>query len=273
MNKNINKEKEEEEILYLNRELNRKNIEVKNLQKRILNLIDEKQFLLNEINILKNQNDIIKIKSEKIFNDNKVIYDKKEKELLSIINNLEKVLKEKEKNEINKNDNLRKKLSKANEEINNLKIMNNNRDNILLLINHFFENIKNNLNLNYELHLDFIPYIFDKASFVNNLKVLENEIINKITNNNKEKLRKENKAIKNNKENKQKMIFMNRFIKKTKKKININLKTKKGNKYFRTPPRLYKDNNKTNIDENNISSYILNTNNDFFHSRLNNTIE
>ena len=55
--------------------------------------------------------------------------------------------------------------------------------------------------------------------------------------------------------------------------VNINLKTKKGNKYFRTPPRLYKDNNKTNIDENNISSYILNTNNDFFHSRLNNTIE
>ena len=256
MNKNINKEKEE--ILYLNRELNRKNIEIKNLQKRILNLIEEKQFLLNEINILKNENNIIKIKSEKIFNDNKVIYDKKEKELLSIINNLEKVLKEKEKNEINKNDNLRKKLSKANEEINNLKIMNNNRDNILLLINHFFENIKNNLNLNYELHLDFIPYIFDKASFVNN---------------NKEKLRKENKAIKNNKENKQKMIFMSRFIKKAKKKININLKTKKGNKYFRTPPRLYKDNNKTNIYENNISSYILNTNNDFFHSRLNNTIE
>ena len=258
MNKNINKEKDEEEILYLNRELNRKNIEIKNLQKRILNLIEEKQFLLNEINILKNENNIIKIKSEKIFNDNKVIYDKKEKELLSIINNLEKVLKEKEKNEINKNDNLRKKLSKANEEINNLKIMNNNRDNILLLINHFFENIKNNLNLNYELHLDFIPYIFDKASFVNN---------------NKEKLRKENKAIKNNKENKQKMIFMSRFIKKAKKKININLKTKKGNKYFRTPPRLYKDNNKTNIYENNISSYILNTNNDFFNSRLNNTIE
>ena len=165
---NINEEKEE--IWFLNKELNRKNILIKKLQERIWNLIDEKNFLINEINIIKNEMNIIKIKAEKNFNDNKKIFDKKEKELLYALNNFRSVFDEKEKNEKNLNENLLKKISRANEEINNLKIMNNNRDNILLLINHFFQNIKTNLNLNYELHLDFIPYIFDKASFVNNLK-------------------------------------------------------------------------------------------------------
>ena len=266
MNNEINKEKEE--ILYLNRELNRKNNLIKKLQKRILDLIDEKNFLINEINILKNENNTIKIKSEKNFNNNKIIYDKKEKELLTTLNNLKNVLNEKEKQEKNLNENLRKKLLKANEEINNLKIMNNNRDNILLLINHFFQNIKNNLNLNYELHLDFIPYIFDKSSFVNNLKLLEKEISNKISQNKKEE-NKQNKARNKNNKNKQRMIFINRFKKKDKKKIEINLKTKKVKKYFRTPPKKLIDKTYIDIDENDISSYILTLNN----SKLNNTIE
>lgn len=258
----MNKINEEEKILYLNKELNRKNILIKQLQERIWNLIDEKNFLINEINIIKNEMNIIKIKAEKNFNDNKIIFDKKEKELLYALNNLRTVLDEKEKNEKNLNENLLKKLSRANEEINNLKIMNNNRDNILLLINHFFQNIKTNLNLNYELHLDFIPYIFDKPSFVNNLKLLENEIINKIKQNKKENI-KENKKIKN-----QKTFFVNRFQKKG--KINFNSKTKKEKKYFRTPPKkLNNINNKTYLNENKISSYLFTINN----SNLNNTIE
>ena len=262
----MNKINEEEKILYLNKELNRKNILIKQLQERIWNLIDEKNFLINEINIIKNEMNIIKIKSEKNFNDNKKIFDKKEKELLYALNNLRTVLDEKEKNEKNLNENLVKKLSRANEEINNLKIMNNNRDNILLLINHFFQNIKTNLNLNYELHLDFIPYIFDKASFVNNLKLLENEIINKIKNNKKENIKdnkKQNKNIKN-----QKTFFVNRFQKK--RKINFNSKIKKEKKYFRTPPKkLSNINNKTYLNENKISSYLFTIDN----SNLNNTIE
>ena len=273
MNKTINQEKEE--ILYLNRELNRKNNLIKQLQQRISNLIDEKNILINEISILKNENSIIKIKSEENFKENKIIYDKKEKELLLIINKLRNPLNKKENDKNNLNEYLREKLIKANEEINNLKIMNNNRDNILLLIHHFFQNIKNNLNLNYELHLDFIPYIFDKSSFVNNLKVLENEIINKISNKKKDTITKDKKEINKNRQNKQKIIFMNRFKKKEKNKININLKIKKGNKYFRTPKRFkvsnITKNNNTYIDD--ISSCLLSTNNDFLHSRINNTIE
>ena len=256
MNKEINKEKEE--ILYLNRELNRKNILIKQLQERIGKLIDEKNYLIKELNILKNENKIIMVKSEKNFYDNKIIYDKKEKEFLYAINNLKNIFDEREKNQKKLDEHLRKKLSKAFEEINNLKAMNNNRDNILLLINNFFNNIKNNLNLNYELHLDFIPYIFDKTSFVINLKLLENEILNKI------------KLSKNKVKNKQKDLFINRFNRKEKKKINI--KPKKENKFFRTPGKnLIDKNNRTYIDydnNNNISSYLLNINN----SRLNNTI-
>ena len=254
MNEEINQEKEE--ILYLNRELNRKNILIKQLQERIGNLIDEKKYLINEINILKNENNIIMIKSEKNFYDNKIIYDKKEKELLYTINNLKNIMDEKEKNQKKLDIILRKKLTKAYEEINNLKSMNNNRDNILLLINNFFNNIKNNLNLNYDLHLDFIPYIFDKASFVINLKLLENEILNKI------------KVSKNKVKNKQKDIFMNRLNRKEKKKINI--KPKKENRYFRTPGKNLIDKiNRTYIDyDNNSSNYLLDINN----SRLNNTI-
>ena len=76
-------------------------------------------------------------------------------------------------------------------------------------------------------------------------------------------MQKENKKIKN-----QKTFFVNRFQKKG--KINFNPKTKKEKKYFRTPPKkLSNMKNKTYLDENSISSYILTINN----SNLNNTIE
>ena len=228
---------EKEKILYLNREINRQNILIKQLQRRISNLIDEKKILINELNILKNEINIISIKSERNFNDNKKIYDKKENELMQIIKNLRQQLYEKEFGENNLNKILKKELTKAKEEINNLKIINNNRDNALLLIHHFFQNIKNNLNLNYEIHLDFIPYIFDKASFVNNLNILENEIINKIS---KKKIINQNKKVDNNKtlkEKKEKILFLNKLRKKDKNKININLRKKNGSSFIRTPPK------------------------------------
>ena len=252
----INNIEEKEKILYLNREINRQNILIKQLQKRISNLIDEKKFLFNEINILKNEINIISIKSEKNFNDNKKIYDKKENELMQIIKNLRQQLYEKEFGENNLNKILKKELTKAKEEINNLKIINNNRDNALLLIHHFFQNIKNKLNLNYEIHLDFIPYIFDKASFVNNLNILENEIINKIS---KKKIINQNKKVDNNKtlkEKKEKILFLNKLRKKDKNKININLRKKNGRSFIRTPPK----------------KRINNFQNEIIISRLNNTI-
>ena len=109
MNKEIFQEKEE--IFYLNKELNRKNILIKQLQERIWNLIDEKNFLLNEINKLKNEINNIIIKTEKNFYDNKIIYDKKEKELLYSINNFKNILDEKENNQKILEEHLRKKLS------------------------------------------------------------------------------------------------------------------------------------------------------------------
>ena len=263
------KNNEENKLLFLNRELNRKNNLIKQLQQRILNLIDEKKYLMETINDLNNKIYSITIKSEKLFNDNKIICENKEKGLLFIINNLKKEINEKENNHNNLNKNLIKELSKAKEEIHNLKIMNNNRDNILLLINHFFENIKNKMNLNYELHLDFIPYIFDKPSFVNNLNILENEIIRLST---IEKTKKENKKINNNQKRaipkkiinlkNENTFFMNRLNKNSKnvkKKININLRIKNGKKYIRTPPK----NIFTNI--------YLNDSINF--SKLNNTIQ
>lgn len=254
---------EKEKILYLNREINRQNILIKQLQKRISNLIDEKKFLFNEINILKNEINIISIKSEKNFNDNKKIYGKKENELVQIIKNLRQQLYEREYGENNMNKILKKELTKAKEEINNLKIINNNRDNALLLIHHFFQNIKNKLNLNYEIYLDFIPYIFDKSSFVNNLNILENEIINKISKNEKKKIINQkyaqNKKVNNtktSKERKEKILFLNKLRKKDKNKINLNLKTKNGRTFIRTPPK----------------KRINNFQNEIIISRLNNTI-
>ena len=44
---------EKEKILYLNREINRQNILIKQLQKRISNLIDEKNFSLMKLIFLK----------------------------------------------------------------------------------------------------------------------------------------------------------------------------------------------------------------------------
>ena len=254
---------EKEKILYLNREINRQNILIKQLQKRISNLIDEKNYLINEIYILKNEINIISIKSEKNFNDNKKIYDKKENELVQIIKNLRQQLYEREYGENNMNKILKKELTKAKEEINNLKIINNNRDNALLLIHHFFQNIKNKLNLNYEIYLDFIPYIFDKSSFVNNLNILENEIINKISKNEKKKIINQkyaqNKKVNNtkiSKERKEKILFLNKLRKKDKNKINLNLKTKNGRSFIRTPPK----------------KRINNFQNEIIISRLNNTI-
>ena len=263
---------EKEKILYLNRELNRQNILIKQLHQRISALIDEKKILMNEINILKNEIYNISMKSEKNFKDNKKIYDKKENELMHLIKNLKQQLYEKEYGENNLNKILKKELIKAKEEINNLKIINNNRDNALLLIHHFFQNIKNKINLKNEIHLDFIPYIFDKSSFVNNLNILENEI-NKISKNdkkgtNKEKLKTinhqnaknkkldKNKKLKEKIEKRENLLFLNNFKKKERNKININLRTKNGKSFIRTPP-------KTRINK---------FNDEIIISRLNNTI-
>ena len=287
MKNNIN-----QNIILLNKELERKNNLIKQLQQRIIKLIDEKNSFSNQINKLKEEINNISAKSEKVFNNNKIIYDKRENELNLIIKNLEKeneqlknIIEEKKNEENILNNELKKRVNKAEEEINNLKIMNNNRDNILLLLNHFLENIKSKLDLNQELHFDFIPYIFDKSSFINNLKILENEIINKIKNknksNNKQKNTKNIKILindgiknKNNFKNmikKQNDIFINRL---RKKKKNLQISLNKNKTYFRTPKRIFtinnnKSNNKHDLDDE-INSYLLSINTETVRSRLNN---
>ena len=104
---------DKEKISYLNRELNRKNVLIKQLQQRILNLIDEKKSFINKINELKNEIYNISIKSEQNFNENKKIYDKKENELILMINKLKQELYEKEYGENNMNKILKKELIKA----------------------------------------------------------------------------------------------------------------------------------------------------------------
>jgi hypothetical protein len=270
-------EKEENLVLYLNRELNRKNIMIKKLQQRISNLIDEKKILIDQINNLKNEIYNISISFEKNFNENKNIYYKKEKQLSDIILNFKNIFNEKE----TKEKNLKKELSKLNEEISNLKMMNNNKDDILLLIHNFFCNIKNKLKLNYELHLDFIPYIFDKPAFIYNLKNLEKEIINKLS--------------KDKNENKKKKSYLNKINYKTipmkdknimkkgknlfKKKIKAKTKTNFGAKkkiYIRTPSRIKINNNinsNTYIYDNDVNSFLISNNDDKNFWKLNNTIQ
>jgi hypothetical protein len=270
-------EKEENFLLYLNRELNRKNIMIKKLQQRISNLIDEKKILIDQINNLKNEIYNISISFEKNFNENKNIYYKKEKQLSDIILNFKNIFNEKE----TKEKNLKKELSKLNEEVSNLKMINNNKDDILLLIHNFFCNIKNKLNLNYELHLDFIPYIFDKPAFIYNLKNLEKEIINKLSKDKNEDKKKKSYLNKINYKTmpmKDKNIMKkgkNLFKKKIKAKINTKFGTKK-KIYIRTPSRIKINNNinsNTYIYDNDVNSFLISNNDDKNLWKLNNTIQ
>jgi hypothetical protein len=270
-------EKEENFLLYLNRELNRKNIMIKKLQQRISNLIDEKKILIEQINNLKNEIYNISISFEKNFNENKNIYYKKEKQLSDIILNFKNIFNEKE----TKEKNLKKELSKLNEEISNLKMINNNKDDILLLIHNFFCNIKNKLNLNYELHLDFIPYIFDKPAFIYNLKNLEKEIINKLSKDKNEDKKKKSYLSKINYKT---MPMKDKNIMKKgknflKKKIKAKTKTNFGAKkkiYIRTPSRIKINNNinsNTYIYDNDVNSLLISNNDDNDLRKLNNTIQ
>jgi hypothetical protein len=137
------------------------------------------------------------------------------------------------------------------------------------------------LNLNYELHLDFIPYIFDKPAFFYNLKNLEKEIINKLSKDKNEDKKKKSYL---NKINYKTMPMKDKNIMKKgknflKKKIKAKTKTNFGAKkkiYIRTPSRIKINNNinsNTYIYDNDVNSFLISNNDDNNFWKLNNTIQ
>ena len=186
------------------------------------------------------------------------------------------------------------KLSKANNEINNLLIMNVNKDNILSLIQNFLDKIKKALgNIKTPINLDI--KIVDNKSFADNLKILETNIIKKIsTKNNIFKMQKAKKyqnkyynyfLKKKNEYNKtdNKPNFKKITIKKPKSVINkkninlnesFNFKSKINKRnindnILRTPPK--EINNISDYNDYDIISYLSTINNQTVLSRLNNT--
>ena len=291
-----------ENISYINRELKRKDSQIKQLQKRISNLIDEKSELISEINYLKNRNFDLSSLSEKYFIKNINLYKEKENELLLKIHNLENendklkiYISELKKSGNNINNIFESKLSITKKEINNLLIMNAKKDNILSLIQTFLDKIQKALgDIKPSLNIDI--RFSDNKSLPNNLKILEANIIKEITSNNnitlkmkrpeKKKIhknfciqkKKEYSKNKNKNENncqkltiKSKSPFKNRNINNK----SFNYKTKILNKniiknnYLRTPPK--EINNISDYNDYEISNYLSTINNQTAYSRLNNT--
>jgi len=292
-----------ENISYLYRELNKKDSQIKQLQKRISNLIDEKSELISEVNYLKNKNFDLSLLSEKSFIKNNNLHKQREIELLSTITNLENENNKLKSyiSDIKNNENIIKnttelKLSKANNEINNLLIMNVNKDNILSLIQNFLDKIKKALG-DIKTPINFDIRIGDNKLFADNLKILETNIIKKIS--------AKNNIFKMQKAKKYQNKYYNYFIKKkneynktdnkpnfkkinikkpksvmNKKYINLNLnesfnfksKINKRNindNILRTPPK--EINNISDYNDYDIISYLSTINNQTVLSRLNNT--
>ena len=283
-----------EEILNLYKELERKDSQIKQLKIRISNLIDNKNELITEINNLKNKNYNLSLNKEKTFIENKILFNKKENELLTLIKNLEneniqlkKSLSEKKNIENNFNNTIQYKLSNAKNQIDNLSILNIKMDNILLYVEKFLENIKVKIkDINPQINFNF--RIIGQKCFVDNLKILEKKIINKLDNNslinknsnNKESMKKNKKLEQRWKKINKRTINKSRsfsqglknYILKTllnkpkKLKLNNISKNNKKEKIFRSPSNEIKDINDYNDEE--ISNYLNTINNQRVHSRF-----
>ena len=184
-----------ENVSYLYKELNRKDSQIKQLQNRISNLIDEKGELISQVNYLKNKHLDISSLSEQLYIKNINLYKEKENELLLKIHNLEnenselkQYISQKKINENNINNTFEFKLSKTEKEINNLSIMNVKKDNILSLIQTFLDKIQKALgDIKPPINMDI--RFCDYKSLTDNLKILEANIITKMTSKNNNILR------------------------------------------------------------------------------------
>ena len=231
----MNYQQNSTQISYLYREIDKKNIQIQEYKKRITNLIDEKTYLLKQIDELKILNNQIRASSEQEYNQNFNIYKQREAAFSNTIQflqneneNLRKNLSQKEDIEKNFNNTYNYKILIANNEIENLKMMNNENNIIINNVQNFLNNILSKADNISNLSFDLKE--IDYNLFIDNLKTLENSIISKLSGLSiivpeKEKKNKRNNG--NNKSFYKKNISINNSINKIK---NKNYREKRFNK-------------------------------------------
>ena len=183
---NLNFESSQSSYFY--RELEKKNKQITEMQKRINNLIDEKNSLQITIQNLKTENYDLGITNEKENNQMNFEYQNKINQLYQIINYLqnENTLL---KNEVNKKDKIEqnynnaflKRLNQSRREIDNLSVMNSIKDTILRELQDFVNELNDNIGNKLNCELDFNND--DLNTFKYNLEQIKNKIYSEFSNN------------------------------------------------------------------------------------------
>ena len=168
---------------YYYKELDKKNQYISELKTRINNLLDEKISLQNEIEDLRNKN--FQIAQYKNDENNKMNIQSKnnENKLYEIIRNLQKE-NQNIKNLLNKKDDINNnfnstyfsKLNNYQKEIDNLRILNAVKDNILIEMEKFLNKLNEICGTKLNIILDYSND--DIEVYFRNLKILEKKIIN-----------------------------------------------------------------------------------------------
>ena len=158
------------------------------MQKRINNLIDEKNSLQITIQNLKTENYDLGITNEKENNQMNFEYQNKINQLYQIINYLQNentLLKnevnKKDKIEQNYNNTFLKKLNQSRREIDNLSVMNSIKDTILRELQDFVNELNDNIGNKLNCELDFNND--DLNTFKYNLEQIKNKIYSEFSNN------------------------------------------------------------------------------------------
>ena len=183
---NLNFESSQSSYFY--RELEKKNKQITEMQKRINNLIDEKNSLQITIQNLKTENYDLGITNEKENNQMNFEYQNKINQLYQIINYLQNentLLKnevnKKDKIEQNYNNTFLKKLNQSRREIDNLSVMNSIKDTILRELQDFVNKLNDNIGNKLNCELDFNND--DLNTFIYNLEQIKNKIYSEFSNN------------------------------------------------------------------------------------------
>ena len=183
---NLNFESSQSSYFY--RELEKKNKQITEMQKRINNLIDEKNSLQITIQNLKTENYDLGITNEKENNQMNFEYQNKINQLYQIINYLQNentLLKnevnKKDKIEQNYNNTFLKKLNQSRREIDNLSVMNSIKDTILRELQDFVNELNDNIGNKLNCELDFNND--DLNTFKYNLEQIKNKIYSEFSNN------------------------------------------------------------------------------------------
>jgi len=168
---------------YYYKELDKKNQYISELKTRINNLLDEKLSLQNEIEDLKNKNFHISQYKNDENNKINIQYKNNENKLYEIIRNLQNK-NQNIKNLLNKKDDINNnfnstyfsKLNNYQKEIDNLRILNAVKDNILIEMEIFFNKLNEICGTKLNFNLDYSNDDIDV--YFRNLKILEKKIIN-----------------------------------------------------------------------------------------------